>query len=225
MTDRERFEHALTDGLHRMNLAVPQHAVEKLGRHYALLVRWAKRINLTTVTDPVAAAYRHALDCLLFAEFIEPDASLEAVDVGSGGGFPGLVIAVVRPRVSLTLLEPIRKRTSFLRVAAAELEVPVRVVEGKLTADSAGAPWPTDLIVSRATIPPLDLVGLAGRGLRPGGRLVLSGGQGRPSEAAVREAADRAGLVHQARRAYVLPDDAPRWLDAFARPGHAAEHG
>lgn len=221
-SDRDRFERALAEGIGALGLQVPDHAVGALGQHYALLVRWAQRMNLTAVTDPVMAAHRHGLDCLLFADNVDGDADLEAVDVGSGAGFPGIALAVARPRLRMTLLEPIRKRTSFLRVVIAELDLTnVRVVDGKLAAPLGGRPWPADLIVSRATIPPLALIPLAAPALRPGGRLILTGGQGIPPESSMAARAAAAGLVFERRRGYVLPDGSSRWLDVLRQPGDA----
>ena len=220
---RARFEQTLKTAIAMRGLAVPEGAVERLGQHYDLLVRWAKRINLTTVTDPIEAAYRHAFDSLLFTEAIAREDTSSAVDVGSGAGFPGLVVAVARPHLRMTLLEPIRKRASFLRVAAAELQLDTRVTEGKLDGGVAGPPWPTDLVISRATIPPLSLIPLAAPVLVPGGRLLMTGGQGMPGVSEVIPVAEAAGLHHQRRYAQALPDGAPRWLDELRRPGDARE--
>ena len=229
--DRPQFEQTLHSGIDALGLCVPSGVVPRLSHHYALLVRWAKRINLTTVTDPQEAAIRHALDCLLFAESVAIDAEADLVDVGSGGGFPGIVVAVARPHLRVTLLEPIRKRTSFLRVAVAELGLDnVRVVDGKLLPDrpdasnaAAAGPalWPAQIIVSRATIPPLALIPQLAPVLRPGGLAVISGGQGLPPVSEIIACATDAGLRHRARQAYVLPGGAPRWLDEIVRPGDA----
>ncbi len=219
---RRIFEERLTQGIIELGLVVPEGTVDRLGLHYALVVRWAQRMNLTTVLDPIPAAIRHGLDCLLFAEFFSPDEAVTVVDVGSGGGFPGIALAVARPRLHITLLEPIRKRTSFLRVALAELGLDrTRVMSGKLLPAANGPPWPAEVIVSRATIPPLDLVELAAPALTRGGRLILTGGQGLPPVEAMAVRARAVGLIHHARRAYTLPDGAPRRLDELRRPSDA----
>ncbi len=226
---RDRFERTLADSIADLALVVPDDAIARLGQHYELLVRWARRINLTTVTDPVAAAHRHALDSLLFAVDIPLDARWATVDVGSGGGFPGVVLAVARPELSMTLLEPIRKRTSFLRVVVAELGLArTRVVDGKLQREGGppAAGFPAELIVSRATVPPLDLIAVAAPALAPGGRLITTGGQGMPTVDAVIAVARASGLHHVGRRAHTLPDGALRWLDELRRPRDAEdEHG
>ena len=88
-----------------------------------------------------------------------------------------------------------------------------------------GAPWPADLVVSRATIPPLDLIAAAAPVLRPDGRLILSGGRGLPPADEIAARAAAVGLRHDRRRAYILPDGAPRWLDELRRPRDAVADG
>lgn len=196
----------------------------RLAAHQALVDKWARRINLTTVTDPRAAAVKHGLDCLLFTRFVPEGDETPTVDVGSGGGYPGLVLALARPSTPLFLLEPIRKRCSFLRTAAAELGLSnVRVIEGRLAPAEAGPPaaripWPVGRIVSRATIPPLDLVPLAAPFLAPGGALLVTGGQGAPEVEALRAVAP-AGLRHVERHAFTLPGAITRVLDRFENVG------
>ncbi len=205
------YRDALLAGAEAMGLEVSDAVADGLARHHALVEKWAKKINLTTVTDPVRAASIHGLDSLLFAELVEDDGGV-TIDVGSGGGFPGVALALARPSLALTLLEPIRKRTSFLRTVLAELALSkVRVVEGKL--EAAPTPgriaWPVDRIVSRATIPPVELAERAAKHLRPGGALVLSGGAGAPSVAEL----EASGLVHVERRTFALPGGEGRVLD------------
>lgn len=201
---------------------------DAMARHFDLVAKWAERINLTTVTEPRLAASRHGLDCLLFTTMIPLSASWKTVDVGSGAGFPGIILALARPSLELTLLEPIRKRTSFLRVALAELQLDrVRVVEGKLEPSGHGpqslppraAPlWPADLIISRATIPPLELVPLAAPRLSSGGQLILTSGSGAPPAAELARVAASAGLVPVERREFRLEGDETRILDRLQRP-------
>ncbi|MEQ8985656.1 MAG: 16S rRNA (guanine(527)-N(7))-methyltransferase RsmG [Deltaproteobacteria bacterium] len=205
------YRSALLAGAEAMGLAISDEVADGLAVHHALVEKWAKKINLTTVVEPTRAASVHGLDSLLFAELVEDDGGV-TVDVGSGGGFPGIAVALMRPSLSLVLLEPIRKRASFLRTVLAELGLKqVRVVEGKL--EAAPLPgriaWPVDRIVSRATIPPVELATRAVKHLRPGGVLVLSGGAGAPWV----EALAASGLVHEERRRYALPGGEGRVLD------------
>jgi 16S rRNA (guanine527-N7)-methyltransferase len=98
--------------------------LEKLGRYLALLLETNLQFNLTSITDPAAAWMRHILDSLtllpLVAEF--PTGST-IIDVGSGGGLPGIPLAIVLPDHRFTLLESTGKKAEFLRSSAAALEL------------------------------------------------------------------------------------------------------
>lgn len=217
--DEARYVEALLAAAPAVGLEVSEALAARLAAHQALANKWAQRINLTTVTDPEVAAVRHGLDCLLFTALLE--GAERTVDVGSGGGFPGLVLAIAEPSRPMILLEPIRKRASFLRTAAAQLGLKnVRVVEGRLEAGrpARGIEWPVPAIVSRATIPPLELVPIAAEHLAPGGTLVLTAGQGAPEEAALAACAAEAGLRHAERRVFELPGGLTRILDRVTAP-------
>jgi 16S rRNA (guanine527-N7)-methyltransferase len=216
----EAYRDALVRGAVQLAIPLPDPLADAMSAHYALVRKWAERINLTTILDPQAAASRHGVDSLLFVAHLPKRTGVQCVDVGSGAGFPGLVVALARPDLSITLLEPKRKRASFLRVALAELgRNDVAVVEGRL--DEPGAriagPFPTEVIMSRATIPPLDLVERSGPRLLPGGRIIVTSGQGAPEVAAMKRAADRAGLAHQERFERKLPTGESRIIDVFHR--------
>ena len=205
------FRSALISGAQAMGIQVSPEVVEGLEAHHLLMLKWGAKINLTSVKDPVAAAYRHGLDSLLFAELIPPEDEALTLDVGSGAGFPGIPLALARPDLRLTLLEPLRKRASFLRTVLADLGLKkVQVEEAKLEAIDTS--W--ELIVSRATLAPAKLAQAAAPRLLPGGRLIVTAG-GDPEDPAVLTADTE--LVHRTRQKYQLPDGALRCLDVLVR--------
>ena len=81
--------------------------------HATELVRWNRKINLTAITDPFEVAIKHFLDSLPAARFLPKDATL--LDIGSGGGFPGLALKILMPSLSTTLIDASRKKVSFLK--------------------------------------------------------------------------------------------------------------
>ena len=109
MAQRDQFLSALASGARLLGIDVSDPIAASLAAHYTLLIKWAAKMNLTAITDPVEAAHLHALDSLLFAELIDRDDRSRTVDVGSGAGFPGIPLALVRPLLDMTLLEPIRR--------------------------------------------------------------------------------------------------------------------
>jgi 16S rRNA (guanine527-N7)-methyltransferase len=115
-------------------------------RHFCLVLAWNRRANLTAITDPALAADRHYRDALLLQCRLLPGAVL---DVGSGAGYPGIPLAIAERTRAFTLMEPRRKRASFLRYAAAELGLGnVSILEARSDAEP-NASFPN--VVTRAT--------------------------------------------------------------------------
>ena len=81
---------------------------------YAIeLIKWTQKINITAIKDPIGVASKHFIDSLIPARFIPPGAEL--LDIGSGGGFPGIPLKVLLPDLSVTLIDASRKKISFLK--------------------------------------------------------------------------------------------------------------
>jgi 16S rRNA (guanine527-N7)-methyltransferase len=90
----------------------PDHT-SRFAIHATELIRWNQKINLTAITDPLEVAVKHFLDSLPAVRFMPPNATL--LDIGSGGGFPGLPLKVLRPSLSITLIDASLKKVNFLK--------------------------------------------------------------------------------------------------------------
>jgi 16S rRNA (guanine527-N7)-methyltransferase len=114
-----------------LTLSPPQEGAFRL--YYEQLLIWNERINLTSITDCEEVQVKHFLDslsCLRILDTFAPDA--RCIDVGAGAGFPGLALKIVRPRLSLTLLESVGKKVRFLTHMVAALGVQdTEVVQGR----------------------------------------------------------------------------------------------
>ena len=104
-------------------------SAEKLVRYYEMLIEWNNRMNLTAITDPEGVVLRHFADSLIGAELITEGAS--CIDVGTGAGFPGLPLKIMRPDIELTLLDSLNKRISFLDEVAKELGIDCELVHAR----------------------------------------------------------------------------------------------
>lgn len=141
------------------------------------LERWNRAYNLTAVRDPEQMVPRHLLDSLSIVPLMHGHTLL---DVGSGAGLPGLVLAIARPHSQVTLLDPSLKRTRFLVHVIRELGLDnVSVVRERLE-DHAPASA-VDTVTSRATLSLERLAAQAPRLIAPGGQLVAMLGRAPPA--------------------------------------------
>jgi 16S rRNA (guanine527-N7)-methyltransferase len=122
---------------------------------------------------------RHLLNCAMVAELVPPAATV--VDIGSGAGLPGLVIAMLRPQVQMTLLEPMLRRTTFLGECIAELGLGNVTVQCGRAEEMAGV-FRADIAISRAVAPLDRLVQLSVGVIRPGGTILALKGEQAPAE-------------------------------------------
>lgn len=111
----------LEDFFYQYNLSISKQQLTLLDKYADLLIEWNEKFNLTAITEREEIYLKHFLDCLLLADKLKQDATL--VDVGSGAGFPGLVIKIYRPDIKITLLEPNNKKVSFLKEVITQLQL------------------------------------------------------------------------------------------------------
>ena len=88
--------------------------IKKLNLYGNLLLEWNEKINLTAITNPEDVLIKHFYDCILFFKHNEVPVGASLIDVGTGAGFPGLVLKIVREDLEVTLLESLNKRITFL---------------------------------------------------------------------------------------------------------------
>ena len=163
----------LKQGCARLGITLSAVQAEQLGAHLELLAKWNRRLNLTAITAPDEMLARHLLDSLAIAPFVRGDALL---DVGSGGGFPGLPLAIVNPHLNVTLLDSRGKRTEFLGAVCAELKLAnVRVVKRRVEDYRPAAKF--DTLATRAFAPLARTLELTAALHRPGCRLLAMKGR------------------------------------------------
>ena len=156
----------LAAGIAALGLSLPEDAEAKLSAYLALLDKWNHVYNLTAVRETERMVSHHLLDSLAIVSHMETG---RVLDVGSGGGLPGIPLAIARPDLQVTLIDSIAKKTAFLLQAKAELGLDnVSVVTGRVEThqDEMGF----DTITSRAFSDLKEFVTLTRHLLAPGGR-------------------------------------------------------
>lgn len=198
-----------------LGVDVGHHAVERLARFVDLLVVWNRRVRLTGRRDVASLLRTHVIDSLVPALHI-PSTGL-VIDVGSGAGFPGIVLACLRPDLEIALIESRRRRVSFLREAIRA--IPLRAARAlELRAEEAAADpelaGRAMVAISRALR--LDVfLALAAPLLVPHGTAIAMQTPRTAGQAAVLAA--QHGFRLAARHDYGLPGGAARTLLCFDR--------
>lgn len=108
----------LASGLNQLGLDLPADAQQKLLAFRDLLLKWNKTYNLTALRDPAQAISHHLLDSLAILPHVGDGPLL---DVGAGGGLPGIPLAIARPALSVSMVDTVQKKATFLQQAAIEL--------------------------------------------------------------------------------------------------------
>jgi 16S rRNA (guanine527-N7)-methyltransferase len=211
----------LVRGAAQLGLAMDAAGVERLLVYLAELMKWSRRVNLIARDTPEAQVVEtHFLDSLTLLPFLDGAGEVHLLDVGSGAGFPGLVLACVRPDARCTLCEPRQKRVSFLRHVVRTLGLKnVEVVAERIEAHLAAWQGRFTHITCRAVAEPAAFLPLVRPLVTPATRVLLM----------LARAEGLAGIDHlasgpwrvDAERRFVLPfSGAPRLVAAVVPGGH-----
>ncbi|GAB4543212.1 MAG: hypothetical protein Fur0020_12690 [Thermodesulfovibrionia bacterium] len=165
-------------GLVRIGLSSSKEEIDVFMTYLNELKRWNRAYNLTGLRRDEDIIIKHFLDSLLYLKAI-PEGELSIADVGSGAGFPGIPIKILRPEIELFLIESSKKRAAFLRHIVRLLHLNKTIVYQtrieKLNKEDRGR---YDIIVSRATFKIEEFIKKACPYVKKGGFLVLSKGEG-----------------------------------------------
>jgi 16S rRNA (guanine527-N7)-methyltransferase len=178
---------ALAQGLESLSLALDEAKQRQLLQYLRLIAHWSRVYNLTAVREPAAMLSQHLLDCLTVIPPLRrhlAEAALAGageregprfLDVGSGAGLPGVVIAICEPDWRVTCVDTVAKKASFIRQVAGELGLPN--LEARHERVEAMADRKFDVVTSRAFASLADFVGLTRQRLGPGGCWAAMKGQ------------------------------------------------
>ncbi|AIO67092.1 16S rRNA (guanine(527)-N(7))-methyltransferase GidB [Burkholderia oklahomensis] len=165
----------LSEGAEALGVALSDAQHGALLDYVALLAKWNAVYNLTAIRDPRQMLVQHILDSLSIVPHLGArGAAATALDVGSGGGLPGIVLAITLPEWQVTLNDIVHKKSAFQTQAKAELKLGnLSVVTGRVETLRLGAdvPGKFDVIVSRAFADLADFVTLARHLVAPGGSI------------------------------------------------------
>lgn len=146
-----KWKSLVKEGAEALNIPVNEKQIEQLAIHAAELLKWNRRMNITAITDPFEMAIKHYVDSMAPVRYIPHEAAL--LDIGSGGGFPGLVLKILMPSLRVILIDASRKKVSFLKhvIRTLKLErIEAHHTRGEHLPDERYAEKEFDVIISRA---------------------------------------------------------------------------
>lgn len=163
----------LRQGLENLSLKNDEDTIALFMRYLAELKKWNRAYSITSIRDDQDVVVSHFLDSALYLRGLDESVASVA-DIGSGGGFPGVPLKILRPDLHVHLVEPNRKKASFLRTLSGRLGLSGVTVHEKRMEQLSGIK--VDALVTRALFSVKELKEGATSLLSEGGRLVLSKG-------------------------------------------------
>jgi 16S rRNA (guanine527-N7)-methyltransferase len=167
--DRTALSAVLGEGIAALHLDVSPAQQSKLMDYLALMFKWNAVYNLTSLRDPMQMVTHHLLDSLAAVPAFAT--AHNVLDVGSGGGLPGIVLAIVRPDMNVSMIDTVHKKTAFLTQVKAELGL-VNVTVYTARVEQLQVSDKFDVITSRAFADLSDFVNWSCHLLADGGRYI-----------------------------------------------------
>lgn len=155
----EDIQNQLISSAKSMGMEVSGGEAQSFQQYMELLLNWSEKMNLTAIKEPREIAEKHFLDSILILKYIDLSGGAKLIDVGTGAGFPGVPLKIMRPKLELTLLDGLNKRLIFLKDVLDRLQLPAELVHAR--AEEAGRQKPYrgkfDFATARA-VAPLNLL-------------------------------------------------------------------
>lgn len=191
----DHFESILRKTLSDFQIELDDQAISRLCLYNDLLIEWNEKINLTALTAPEDVALKHFADSLMLLRYVDIKNGARVIDVGTGAGFPGLVLKIARPDIELVLLDSLQKRLTFLEEVCNALGFEDVLMVHSRAEDGARDAFRNhfDIAVSRAVAPLNILCEYDIPYVREGGRFIAM--KGKDSDEELKAAENAIGVL------------------------------
>ena len=137
--------------VNKLGINLTQTQLDQLEKYYNLLIEWNEKINLTRIVEKEDVYLKHFYDSLTLIKVIDLTQDLSLIDVGTGAGFPGIVLKIVFPNLHITLLDSLQKRITFLDEVIKELNlIDIKTVHDRAEDYAKNHREEYDIVTSRA---------------------------------------------------------------------------
>ena len=160
--------------VNKLGINLDEGKLNKLDKFYNLLIEWNEKINLTTITNKEDVYLKHFYDSLTLYKDVDLNKNIKLCDVGSGAGFPGIVLKIVFPNLEIVLVDSLNKRVNYLNEIIKELDLDkIYAVHSRMEDFSKEHNEEFDIITARAVANVKVLSEISVRALKINGRLVF----------------------------------------------------
>ena len=214
MTPRE----LLNNGAKRLGISLTVEQANSVFIYLAELKKWSQKINLTAIKDERDVVIKHVLDSLSYLHGFTAVPGLRLLDMGSGAGFPALPIKITCPEISITMVDSVKKKASFLRHIVRTLKLTeITVIDTRTEELSLQLLATFDIVTARAFADMKSAIAEGRPLLKPGGLMVLSRG---PEETISEQDLIKADVSLERRTDLILPySDYKRTIWVFKKSG------
>jgi len=187
-----------------IGISLSEAQLEQFRLYEQELLFWNRRVNLISMKSPLDIPVKHFTDSLTLAEFVSDGSRL--LDIGTGAGFPGMPLKILKPAISLTLVESNGRKVSFLKELARKLQVQAEILNSRVEDLGEQYRGVFDIVVSRAGLRLRELLEAGVFFKAPGGKiLAMKGRDSREEEALPEGVINRLGIVLARTRELQLP--------------------
>jgi len=147
----KKWRNIIYEGAKKFDIQIERRKIDKFAIHALELLKWNQKTNLTAITSPFEVAVKHFLDSIVPIKMIPQNASM--LDIGSGGGFPGIPLKICLPHLSVTMIDASRKKISFLKHMIRTLElknIDALHIRAEAFVGKPGVEGKYNIIISRA---------------------------------------------------------------------------
>lgn len=140
--------------LEKLNISITESQFNLLEQYYHLLIDWNNKINLTAIVDKEAVYLKHFYDSLTVVKAVNLNGDISLCDVGTGAGFPGIVLKILFPNLKITLIDSLNKRINFLNEVIQELGLTnIKAIHARVEEYGISNREKYDLVIARAVAP------------------------------------------------------------------------
>ncbi|MEE1282175.1 MAG: 16S rRNA (guanine(527)-N(7))-methyltransferase RsmG [Acutalibacteraceae bacterium] len=180
----ENFNEALINGMKKFNIELTDEQINKFNIYCNMLIEWNSKMNLTAIKEPTEIAVKHFVDSCSVLNYVKIKKNAKVIDIGTGAGFPGIPLKILREDLDITLFDSLNKRLVFLNEVAKELNLELNTVHSR--AEDLGRQEnhreQYDIAISRAVAPLNVLSEYSIPFVRKGGKFISMKGPNVQSE-------------------------------------------